>query len=306
MSIDRTTLSKGPGLVTLGSTAFHDKEGITSELMTETEKQPSSIYGELASRITDQTGKTSFTPVGIITQAILDKLYPAAYQTPVIGASIFGATDEACTVHSRAGQKVTWPNSALTNMPEIYLSARKTAFGSAEITHLLKNDTERTASESLVAVAAAAYTAAAFSESDIKMVQYTAAWGALLTDLQAAEGWTITPELSISPRVIDDYGTIDYELDKVSISAKCRPIGLTESDILENLPLEQNIGAVPSKQEDLVITGTGGLTVTLKNATLLQGPLQYGTTELRAGELLFVANTDVTAAGELFSIALTA
>jgi hypothetical protein len=306
MAIDRTTIAKGPGLATLGTTAFHDKDGIVSELVTETEKQPSSIYGELSTRITDQMGKTTLTPVGLVTEGILAKLYPAAYKTPVPGTSVFGATDEACTVHSKDGQKVTWPNSALTNMPEIYLSARKTAFGQAEITHLLENNTERTASGSLVARAALPYSDAGFLESDIKMVKYLGTWGSTLTDIQAAEGWTITPELSLRPEVSDDYGTIDYWLDKVSITARCSPIGLSEDDILTNLPIEQDIGGIPSNTEDLTIAGTGGLTVVLHNATLVEGPLRYGTAERRAGELVWVANPDVTVGGALFTVALTA
>jgi len=306
MALDRTSITKGPGLVMLGTTAFHDKDGIVSELVTSTERIPSSAYGQLSVRIVDQTGKTTFTPVGRITSGILSALYPAAYQTPSIGASVFGATDTACTVHSRAGKKVTWHNSALTNMPEIYLSAKKTAFGQAEITHLLKNSTERSAADAIVSVAAESYSDAGFAESDIKMVRYAGTWGAILTGIVAAEGWTITPELKLTPRVVDDYGTIDFELESVQISAKCRPVSLGEDDILDNLPLAKDIGAIPTSSSDLVIAGTGGLTVTLKNASLLQGPLRYGNTELRAGECMWVANPDVTADGALFTVALTA
>lgn len=304
--IDRTTMTRGPGLVTLGAVPFHDKDGIVSELQTETERPPSSQYGQLKPRITDQIGKTTFTPVGLLTSAILAKLYPAAYQTPVIGASIFGASDELCTVHSKAGKQVPWHNSALTTMPEILLSARKTALGSAEITHLLKNSTERSAANSLVGpVADVVFSDAGFSESDIKMVQYSGAWGATLTGIQAKEGWTITPQLQLRQETTDDDGTIDYSIELVSISAKCTPVGLGESEILDNLPTEQSIGSIPANSADLTITGAGGLTVVLKGATLLQGPLRWNNTDLRAGEIVFEASSDVTAGGALFTVALT-
>lgn len=306
MSIDRTTIAKGPGLVTLGAVAFHDKDGIQSELQTETNRPASSQFGELKPRIADQIGKTTFTPVGVVNAAILAKLYPAAYQTPVNGASIFGAADELCSVHSKAGVKVPWHNSALTNMPEIYLSAMKTAFGSAEITHLIKNSTARTAANSLVGpVAAEVFADAGFAESDIKMVQYSAAWGTTLTGIMAKDGWTITPELQLRAEKSDDEGTYDYTLELVKISAKCRPLGLGEADILDNLPTEQAIGAIPANAADLTITGVGGLTVVLKGATLLQGPLHYDNQDLRAGEIMFEASSDVTGGGALFSIALT-
>jgi len=306
MSIDRTTIAKGPGLITLGAVPFHDKDGIQSELQTESNRPPSSQFGELKPRVADQIGKTTFTPVGLVTAAIIAKLFPAAYQTPVNGASIFGSSDELCTVHSKAGVKVPWHNSALTTMPEIYLSAMKTAFGSAEITHLLKNDTERSAANSLVGpVATETFADSGFSESDIKMVQYTGAWGSTLTGIQAKDGWTITPELQLRAEKSDDDGTYDFTLELVKISAKCRPLGLDEADILDNLPTEQSIGSIPANAADLTITGVGGLTVVLKGATLLQGPLHYDNQDLRAGEILFEASSDVTGGGALFTIALT-
>lgn len=304
MGVQRDSIIKGPGLVKLGTVVLHSKDTITSELATETEKNDSAIFGKLSSHITDQTGKTTLTPVGVITADILSLLYPAAYKTPTIGASIFGASDVACEVHSKAGQKLTWISSALTNMPEILLSARKTAIGSTEITHVLKNDADRTTADSMYTLAAAAYTDSGFSESDMKQVPYTAAWGSVLTGIQAKEGWTITPTLEIEALESDDLGTIDFYLKNVSITAKCRPLGFSEANILDNLPTGMNIGSIPSGN-DLTISGVGGLTVVLKNAVLLEGPLQYGNTELRAGEIMFSANPDVAAGGALFTVALT-
>lgn len=310
MSVQRDSIVKGPGSVfynagDVAEVVFHDKEGIKSELITSTEKLPSSIFGKLASRLNDQIGKTTFTPVGVLSAEILAALYPAAYTTPSIGASLFGAADVPICVHSKAGTKLTWVNGAFTTMPEIMLSARKTALGSAELTHVLKYNADRTAAGSMYAIASEAYADAGFSESDIKMVPYVGTWGAILPGIQAAEGWTITPTLEIEAREVDDMGTIDFYLKSVEISAKCRPLGLSETNILSNLPSEQNIGSVPTNQADLTIAGTGGLTVVLKNATLLEGPLQYGNTELRAGELMWTANPDVSAGGALFSVALT-
>ena len=51
---------------------------------------------------------------------------------------------------------------------------------------------------------------------------------------------------------------------------------------------------------DLVIEAAGGLKVTLKNAALVTGPIQWGTTQLRAGEIGFVAH--VAADGQLFKV----
>ena len=67
--------------------------------------------------------------------------------------------------------------------------------------------------------------------------------------------------------------------------------------------LESNLH-LSSAQSYLVIAATGGLTVTLKKATLVTGPLNWGTTTLRAGELGFTAHVDVTT-GKLFDVEYT-
>ena len=53
-----------------------------------------------------------------------------------------------------------------------------------------------------------------------------------------------------------------------------------------------------------MIAATGGLTVTLKKATVVTGPLNWGTTTLRAGELGFTAHIDVED-GKLFDVEYT-
>ena len=53
-----------------------------------------------------------------------------------------------------------------------------------------------------------------------------------------------------------------------------------------------------------MIAATDGLTVTLKKASLVTGPLNWGTTALRAGQIGFEANIDPTT-GALFDVEYT-
>ena len=53
-----------------------------------------------------------------------------------------------------------------------------------------------------------------------------------------------------------------------------------------------------------MIAATDGLTVTLKKASLVTGPLNWGTTALRAGQVGFEANID-PATGALFDVEYT-
>ena len=90
----------------------------------------------------------------------------------------------------------------------------------------------------------------------------------------------------------------------MTVRAKCTPVGLSESQILSALPIAKGRGTSLRGSNDLVIAGDGGLTVTLKKASLVTGPLNWGTTALRAGQIGFEANIDPTT-GALFDVEYT-
>ena len=138
-------------------------------------------------------------------------------------------------------------------------------------------------------------------------VQYSATFGSL-NILDTLDGWTVTPEIQLEPVTTDLLGTVDYTVSGVTCTATCTPLGLTESQLLGALPIAKDRGSSLKGAADLVITGAGGLTVTLKNATMLRGPLQWGNTTLRAGEVQFTAHRAFTdgAPGAVFSVEMAA
>ena len=71
------------------------------------------------------------------------------------------------------------------------------------------------------------------------------------------------------------------------------------------LPVLRGRGRSTIENKDLVISSEGGLTVSLKNASLVTGPLNWGSTALRVGELGFTAHIDATS-GTLFTVDYTA
>ena len=103
---------------------------------------------------------------------------------------------------------------------------------------------------------------------------------------------------------VDSVGTIDWTIAGVSCTATCTPVGLTEAQILAALPVSGARGSMIGGESDLVVSGAGGLKVTLKNASLVRGPLQWGTTTLRAGELGFTAHRSFAGGvpGPVFSV----
>ena len=304
-AIDRTTILRGPGSVTYGGQTFYDADGITAEWETATGEIPSSVSGPIGTMKTDQTGKVTFTPCGQMNASLLAILFPAAYQNPTIGASVCGSEDRPLLVHSLAGTKLTFLNAILSKMPEIRLSPIKTSFGAAEFSAALAKGKAPGDTGALFSTASATYNLGNPDPTGIVGVQYAATYGELEIE-DTAEGWTVTPEITLEPVVTDLLGTIDWTIASVGCTATCTPLGLSEDDILDALPVKAARGSLLVGDEDLVITGEGGLEVSLHNATLMRGPLQWGNTTLRAGEIMFQAHRSFNqgAAGAVFTVAM--
>ena len=310
MAINRTNILRGPGTVIWNpgeddEQTIFDASGITADVESSTQDIPSSVSGVIDRIKTDQVGTIRLTPCGQLSAGLLALLYP--YGTPTIGARVFPDADVPLTVHSVAGTKVTFVNAALTTMPPLTLSPVKTAFGEAVFTALLGLGKKPSDASSFFSVATAEYASGGPDPSGIVGVQYAATFGSL-NILDTLDGWTVTPEIQLEPVTTDLLGTVDYTVSGVTCTATCTPLGLTEAQLLGALPLAKNRGASLAGANDLVITGAGGLTVTLKNATMMRGPLQWGNTALRAGEVAFQAHRSFSdgAPGPVFSVELAA
>ena len=309
MAINRTNILRGPGTVIFNTgndaQTIFDATGITADVESSSQEIPSSVSGAIDTIKTDQVGTIRLTPCGQLSDDLLALLYP--YGTPSIGARVFPDADVPLTVHSVAGTKVTFVNAALTTMPPLTLSPVKTSFGEAVFTALLGLGKKPSDTSSFFTTAAAAYASGGPDPTGIVGVQYAATFGSL-NILDTLDGWTVTPEIQLQPVTTDLLGTVDYTVSGVTCTATCTPLGLTEAQLLGALPITKDRGTSLKGAADLVITGAGGLTVTLKNATMLRGPLQWGNTTLRAGEVQFTAHRAFTngAPGAVFSVEMAA
>lgn len=307
MATDRTTLIRGPGAVQYGTTVLHDANGIQADIQVATNPVATSLYGEIDQWINNRFGTISFTPAGEVTTAILAALYP--HQTLSIGDSIFGDTDTALIVHSKAGTKVTYHCAALTQPPQLRLSATQVAFGgAAQFRAILAKNKDPADSGALYTVAAAAYSAATYPFAADTLVRgaYSGDWDG--TTIIPRAGWTIDVQLNTEPITTDHDGEIDIILTGITVTARCEPQNLTEATLATLIPYTAAQGSSIRAGKALTITaGAGTITATLTDARPIVGPLQWGTTTLRAGELAFIAQRSLTGAtpGDLYSIALT-
>lgn len=294
MSIDRANIIRGPGVCKSASVTLHDADGISSDFVVETAPVNSSMYGQLDSLIASRYATTSFTPNGAISAGILAFLYP--YQTPDIGASLFGAADVPFIVHSKAGQKVTFPNGALFSPPNLRFQAAGTAFSSrAQIRHVLKNATAPDAAGAYFAIAAEAFAAATYplSAASIKGGSVVATLGA--TAIKSTTGFELAVQLGFDPVLSDGEGVVDYTLKSVAASITFTPAAGTEAALLGMMPLDQvDIGASARSANDFTLVSDNGITAKIFGAHLLQGPLRWGNTTLRQGQLAFASLIKVT------------
>jgi len=207
-------------------------------------------------------------------------------------------------VASRAGTKVTFSAAALTQLPELRLSPVATAFGQAQFSALVPNGKlPDDATTKFYAVAAATYADGEPPRDGLSGFHYQGTYGSLAIP-DTLDGWTVTPEMQVEAVTTDSQGTIDFTLTGMTVRASCTPLGLTEAQILAALPVLKGRGKSLATEDDLVIASDGGLSVTLKCASLVTGPLQWGATQLRAGQIGFIANIDPES-GSLFEVSYT-
>jgi|LSQX01.1.fsa_nt_gb hypothetical protein len=300
MATDRTNIIRGPGAVLYDGITLHDADGITAEVQTPTQDVLSSAAGRLDTIKTDQMGSITLTPCGELSAEILAVLYP--HQSPVPGSSIMGSADKPLAIHSRAGRKVTFTCAALSSIPDLVLSPVATAFGEAQFAAVVGKGLAPDTAGSLWTEAAAAYASGEPGSTGLTGCLYSATWAGLSIP-DTATGWRITFELQLEPVVADSVGTVDFTLAGINVHAACTPLGVSESDVLSALSAHAARGTSVATENDLVISAAGGLTVTLKRAALVAGPLKWGSAMLRAGELGFTANR--ASDGKLYSVALT-
>lgn len=302
--IQRNAILRGPGRAKFGSVVLHDADGIEADVDLATKEIGSSVAGLLDTIRTGLQGTVRLTPVGTLSDAILAALFP--HRSPVFGSSLFGASDTALEIHSVAGTKVVFHSAALLAPPELRLSPVETSFGQAQFGALLATGKEPGDTGAFMTVSSAAYSETPPARTGLAGHAYAAEWGTsgsagYLAIPDTLDGWTVNVELGAEDVAADRLGVIDKTLSSVAVRARCTPIGLSESQIAAALALTASRGSSMAGA-DLVISSADGLVVTLKNAALVEGPLRWGATALRAGEIGFVAN--LAADGSLYSVEL--
>lgn len=307
MAIDRTLLVSGPAKVTQNGGVFFTKEDIAVALTKELLEITTSSHGLVDKRLLDWNASVPIVPDGTWNAGARAALFPYAATLP--GASLLTAADLPLVIHSNNNERFTFAATALTKMPDLFLSATKTIIGPAEFTAVRKNNTEWNVADSFLAIDSAAYSDASFAPANIKVQSYQAVQAGVAgyTAFDTQEGWTIQFNLAYDPIRTDKDGLVDFRFRSLEVMVRGVPIQATPTQTRDALGLHSSLrgSSLQTGSVDLVITGADGTTVfTAKSARMVSAGYRFGATVLRNNEVGWVATRPFAAGvpGALFSL----
>lgn len=295
MSLARASILRGPAHAVFDSNTFRSKGGIKVTNSLDTFPIDSDDFGVADERRKDPKVEVSFTPVGA--WAGVASLLPDPAQN--IGASIFGTDKPLLLWSSEAtNNKRTFAAAAVTKPPDLILSATKSLFGPVTFTCLRADNTPWSTADKVVKIETGTYPGDAdFDVADILTQPYTGVWGGSPFDaIHTNDGFKVSFNLSIKPLEVDDVGIIDYTFEKLSVSVKFKPLGVTESALIAALGIQGDSSvrgsSMSTGSHDFVISGTGVYFIAY-GAALKSSPFDYAPSDPRFGECEFIATRTI-------------
>jgi hypothetical protein len=313
------TLYAGPGKLYMGTTALWP-EGENGSLMATInqaqDEVASAMFGRQSSTQGDGTATIKLTPLD--NWGALGLLFPA-----FIGVKV-GATAAALKVgtrpHNPAGgsdvpakiwtpdaRLYSFPRCAVTKHPDLHLGVGKALFGDVEVTAI--GATGKAMGDAgflhTITESGAADPGGQMTMADFERGEWTGIYGTIAgfggdggAAIEAEEEWTITSQVKYSPLPVQKL-TRAFKLDSVEFMVKVRPYGPTHTNIDAAIGLNNGrlLGSrfASGSAVDLVLTGPGAKTITLKNADVVGAGFEFGGTKLGTGEIGFVTGMTFTA-----------
>lgn len=326
MALPRSAILAGPASVTYNSKTIQSQSDIEWRLDYDTFDIESSAQGFLSRRANDRIGRVTFTPMGCFSAADTDGyqaiFYP--YAEKVSGTKLIGAADKTLDITASDGIAFNAQSAVLTRVPDLILSANKMLFGQAEFSCVMPETTGDLSkwkdADKFIKISALPAFASTVARSRVLTLAFTATWnlGTDITEFHTADGWNISFDLRTTPIVIDALGTVDWLFQDLIVRARCKPI-VTDAQMknsflaIEDTKMQRGADFAELTQADtgdLVITGSDALgtttvVFTLKRAVCTQGGYQFSSSNLRPGEVEFIATKTGTSGDVMYTLAGT-
>ena len=292
MALTRASLGRGPAIVTWNGGTFFMRDSMVPKHSPVWKPVGCTQLGQIDKYKSDFMIKHSFQLFGLF--ANMDKLFPPALLNPVPGTALFG-TDTALVIQARDGSNVTYPNTQITKLTDLFLGVDNELFAAnLEMTSLISNTALASGGPEVAGAyfsrSTTSYSETTFALTNFLKTRWTAAWAAKtgFTSIVAEKGFNIAWNLDLKPHVVDGYGTVDMIIGEGGMVAacKCVPIGptLAQGDTAQAVHSAHGtlLGAGGA---DLTISSfAGSHSVVLKTANLVETSAAFGIEPLRVNE----------------------
>lgn len=308
-TFDRTTLLEGPAHLIFDKPATKAdwkycwcKDNVSVHLLHKPKDQQVSGFGQIDDPRMDEIIEVDFTPANNFSEALFDWMFSGVFALSP-GQSIFPALDSPVYVHTLDGKLLTIANARVTQFPTIRFGAGNARFeGACKLTGIIKKSTARTTAGALFTAATAEDFLAVPEDDEWVHLPCLATWGltAPLTIMTDDKGWSLKAAHTISPRYNPDVGTYDFRVDQAVVEASCRPITITDAQLISDAiaGASRAIGQSSPRGTLTLAEDNPGLTAVLYGARLVSKPAIFGEKEPRSGELTWRAFRTAVVVGE--------
>ena len=300
-----------------GATNFRVKGLITAKLAWAADNITDSLKGPFTKVVKDRWVEVDFTPLYYDPSDTTTLLFPWISQaaTP-LGTQMFTSSDDPWSIVGQNGDTIVLSAAAVVKMPDLNLAADKDIMGPCQIIGINATGSDPSSATSFYTISTGnSFTYPAVpSTATLARQKWSAAMssGATgFTAFQSFTGFQITHELGINWDACRDSGQrIGALFTGYRTMAKCQPSANTMAQ-LNTAMLFSGTGAsqgqrydTNSKMKDLVISGATSATVTVKNATIETGQINFAAEQLRQGEVGFISNIEDSSGAPVDSLVL--
>lgn len=292
MALSRASLGRGPAIVTWNGGVFFMRDSLIPKHSPVWKPVGCTHLGQIDKYRSDMVIKHQLQLFGLWSN--LDKLFPSALLNPVVGTSLFG-TDLPLVIQAKDGMTVTYANTQLTKLVDVFLGVDEEMFSATvEFTSLISNTALVTGGPEIAGAyftrASTAYAEATFALTNFLKTRWTAVWTGKtgFTSFIGEKGFHISWALDLKPHVVDGYGTVEMVIGEGGLvgTMKCVPIGPTaaQSDTAQ-ANHAANGTLLGAGGADLTMTALAGThVVLLKTANLVETSSAFGIEPLRVNE----------------------
>jgi hypothetical protein len=298
MAVSRSSLGRGPAIVTLGGQTLFMRDSLLPKHSPVWKPVGCTHLGQIDKYKSDFVIKNTLQLFGAWQS--LAVLFPSALLNPVVGTSLFGASDTPMVILAKNNDQITYPNTRVTKLIDLSLSLDNELFAATlETTSLLSNNTAPETAGAYFTRATGSYAETTFALTNFLKTRWTAVWTGKtgFTSFIGQKGFNVAWTLDLKTDVVDGYGTVDMYVGEGGLVAamKCVPIGPTaaQADTAQN-PHAVHGALLSAGAADLTMTGLAAGSVVLKGAAMVEFSTAFGIEPLRVNETAWETTRAIT------------